>query len=492
MKRISTVILLLVSFNLFAGVTIYAPALKTPANAATKQAPDVLLDWDAVTGVIGLHYEVQVALDESFTNPVNYSTDLTSIKTSELLFNTQYFWKVRAIDNTGTSAWSEVRSFTVLETVDLSKPTNNAVKQIPNVVLIWKPVSGLTFYKIQLDITPDFNSASLTEFVVPWTSTIDRDTCSDLLFGTKYYWRIRAGHSKDTTIWSAAWNFTVLSVFALKEPDNNAVNVMPDEKIRWIAVDGALGYIYQVATNSSFSDAVTYNTTTATNYADTLNFGVKYYWRVKAYHAKDTTEWMETWKFTVIDQVVLNSPGDSAIDIPIYPTFIWKAVTGINSYEIMINHSPDFIEPITNIVAANSTSANQTFTLPSPALDSATVYYWRVRACHQRDTSEWSEQRSFTVMGVGIDPLELHDHLVSMYPNPCSGQVYLRLAKGGSGNIRITVMNLVGQNRIDETIQYTQGMLIKTLDISQLPDGIYIVRMESGKSVITRKLIVQK
>jgi hypothetical protein len=167
-------------------------------------------------------------------------------------------------------------------------------------------------------------------------------------------------------------------------------------------------------------------------------------------------------------------------------------VTGINSYEIMINHSPDFIEPITNIVAANSTSANQTFTLPSPALDSATVYYWRVRACHQRDTSEWSEQRSFTVMGVGIDPLELHDHLVSMYPNPCSGQVYLRLAKGGSGNIRITVMNLVGQNRIDETIQYTQGMLIKTLDISQLPDGIYIVRMESGKSVITRKLIVQK
>jgi hypothetical protein len=101
MKRIfiTTLLISLIGIlNLTAQERIYTPELNIPANGAVDQMPDVVLDWNAVTGGNTgiIKYDIQLDTDPGFTNPANFQTEfLTAYKTSMLLFGQTYYWHVR-------------------------------------------------------------------------------------------------------------------------------------------------------------------------------------------------------------------------------------------------------------------------------------------------------------------------------------------------------------------------------------------------------------
>ena len=75
MKRIFTTTLLIGLIglmNLAAQVRIYTPTLSSPENGAIDQMPDVVLDWNAVTGGNTgiINYELQMDTDPAFGSPV--------------------------------------------------------------------------------------------------------------------------------------------------------------------------------------------------------------------------------------------------------------------------------------------------------------------------------------------------------------------------------------------------------------------------------------
>ncbi len=156
MRRIFTTTLiigLIGLMNLTAQVRIYTPLLSKPINGSVDQMPDVLLDWNAVTGGNTgiITYEVQMDTDPGFPSPVVFETEfLSAAQTSELLFGETYFWRVRAKDGADVSDWSETWSFRVIRRVVLSKPTD-ASNQSTEVEIQWEGITGVTSYDYQFD-----------------------------------------------------------------------------------------------------------------------------------------------------------------------------------------------------------------------------------------------------------------------------------------------------------------------------------------------------
>lgn len=118
-----------VVLNVSAGAPT-VPSLTTPANAATNQALSTTLTWAAATNAAT--YTVQTATDAGFTtNLTTNSVSATTYNATGLTQNTQYFWRVKAVNGCGESAYSSVFNFTTAS-ISCATETNNTTVAIPN------------------------------------------------------------------------------------------------------------------------------------------------------------------------------------------------------------------------------------------------------------------------------------------------------------------------------------------------------------------------
>ncbi|HOQ48962.1 MAG TPA: T9SS type A sorting domain-containing protein, partial [Candidatus Kapabacteria bacterium] len=108
-----------VNFNFNNGKIIPAPPIPTapnllsPANDSTGVSHSPTLSWQASANAT--IYHVQVSTDSSFsTIQVNDTVTTTSRQLSNLQYSTKYYWRVRAINSSGSSDWSVVWSFMTL------------------------------------------------------------------------------------------------------------------------------------------------------------------------------------------------------------------------------------------------------------------------------------------------------------------------------------------------------------------------------------------
>lgn len=475
---------------------IYAPELVTPADNATGAAPNVLLDWNAVAGQLGLSYEVQLSDDASFANPLNFATEFTSYRMSELLFGHQYYWRVRAKDNSGTSDWSASRSFTVLDKATLASPANDAKKLAPNVKIRWNIVGGATHYDYQMDVVSTFDSpyafvVSCNAEAVNGSGTTAEINTANLLFGEKHYWRVRARHALDTSDWSASRFFTVIGVFESLEPENNTNGLNPDVLFEWKKIDGLQKYTIALATENQFLNETVYNVAPAlTEFVpDTLKFGTQYFWKFSAIHALDTlTE--GPFAFSVVDKVSLSAPANNATNIPLIPTLEWTKIGGVLKYSIEVSASSSMNDPYVYHVDATTEAGTEQFKIPVNVLDSAATYYWRVKAISSRDTSDWSNTWSFRCAAVGIDDQPLVNG-IRVYPSPAADLFSIQLKSSVQGKAMLTLYDLLGKVRLQREVNVVNGA-VKNVALGNVTSGIYMLKLEAQGSSFTSKLIVRK
>ncbi|TAK61915.1 MAG: T9SS type A sorting domain-containing protein [Bacteroidetes bacterium] len=88
------------------------PTLLSPTNSATNQNTTLYLNWNSSTGAE--KYKLQVSTSSSFSSFVVNDTNVfsTSRLVSSLSYSTTYFWRVRASNSAGMSAWSATWQFT--------------------------------------------------------------------------------------------------------------------------------------------------------------------------------------------------------------------------------------------------------------------------------------------------------------------------------------------------------------------------------------------
>ncbi len=482
-----TLLILLAVVKLNAAPDIYTPTLSNPANNAVNVFPDVDLDWNAVTGDIGLHYEAQLDIVADFSSATTFTTDVTKYQMSELEFGRTYYWRVRAIDNSATSEWSDPRSFTVINTVTISRPTDGASNVDANVAIIWQRISGVTNFDLEFDTIDTFDSPALS--VLSVAGNAQTTNANSLLFGETYNLRMRARHVSDTSDWSTIRVFTVNNSLGLKNPANNSTGISPDVEFSWSKINGLQKYQLLVSTDPEMLHFEAYNVSASLTspkfIPDTLMFGTNYYWQVIGVHANDTL-FSEIRNLSTVDQVTLTSPSNNATNVVLQPVLSWEPITGLLYYEVDIANNLDFNQAFSYRVE----SGNE-FKIPLNVVDSAKVYYWRVRAISSRDSSQYSNTWNFRTVALGINDQVAANQNARIYPSPASQKVNINLKGNFTGVNEIEIYDLLGSRRFKTTVNSTNG-IIKDIPVDNLTNGIYMVSVLSEGRKYTSKLIIQK
>lgn len=108
------------------------PTLLAPANQAVSVSLNATLEWLSVLAATS--YDLQIASDATFNASVldtNVSLTQARLTAGPLKSFTGYVWRVRARNESGVSAWSEVRTFTTIDAGALVVvPTTNIGRSV--------------------------------------------------------------------------------------------------------------------------------------------------------------------------------------------------------------------------------------------------------------------------------------------------------------------------------------------------------------------------
>jgi hypothetical protein len=192
-------------------------------------------------------------------------------------------------------------AFANLTTPNLTAPVIGSLYNEPNALLDWSGVTGATDYEYRLSTNSNLVGASIIT-----VNGSSQENASNLLFGTVYYWQVRAiktSSPADSSSWSAIWSFKTIDNLFHLAPANNSISIN-NPLIDWTGISGITGYQYRYSTNFNFSNSslLTNGTTSQANLSN-LSYGTQYFWQVRAFHAVDTSEWSLPWSFTTVYQL---------------------------------------------------------------------------------------------------------------------------------------------------------------------------------------------
>ena len=347
-------------------------------------------------------------------------------------------------------------------------------------------ITGVEHYVFEADTSPDFNSP------LHWqgTSPTFLMNASYLHFGETYYWRAKATHAADQSTWSEPRTFSVKATVELDKPNDNSTDLGLENVLSWDAIPGVIDYSIQVSDDDVFSDPIEMVVENATYTTDGyLTFDQEYFWRVSANHAKDTSDWSEPFSFTTTSTVHLNTPANNAVDISINPLLKWDMITGVDNFQVQYNISPDFEEPCCNEMIDPAENFFQVIFILSYETD----YYWRARAMKGVDTTVWSDVWKFSTRPIDFGIEEPFDASnINIFPNPTSGKLHIEVTSDESSDVKVYVMDLLGQVHLEENMLFGKSNSSKALDLSNLANGLYIVKLTRNGQSYSHKITIHK
>jgi hypothetical protein len=88
------------------------------------------------------------------------------------------------------------------------------------------------------------------------------------------------------------------------------------------------------------------------------------------------------------------------------------------------------------------------------------------------------------VTGLNVMNIE---KLMSVYPNPSNGLISMRLADAQSQDVHVFVYDMLGKLVQQQNIN-KNNLQVQELDLSNQPKGFYLLRVQSGDQVYSRKI----
>ncbi len=378
------------------------PVLTLPADNAIDQPVSLPLSWTTVSTATAYHVQVSTVSDFSTIYMQDSLLTPGSTTVSGLSNSTKYYWRVRAKNIGGVSAWTIARSFTTIIAQPgmpvLTLPADNAIDQPVSLPLSWTTVSTTTAYHVQVSTVSDFSTIYMQDSLLTTGST----TVSGLTNSTKYYWRVRAKNVGGASAWTSPRNFTTIiaqpGMPVLTLSADNAIDQPVSLPLSWTTVSTATAYHVQVSTVSDFSTIYMEDSLLTTGSANisALSNSTKYYWRVRAKNIGGASAWTIARNFTTIiaqpGMPLLSLPNENAIDQPVSLSLSWNTVASATAYHVQVSTVSDFSTIYMQDSLLTTGSANIS------ALSNSTTYYWRVRAKNIGGVSAWTSARSFTTI----------------------------------------------------------------------------------------------
>lgn len=91
-------------------------------------------------------------------------------------------------------------------------------------------------------------------------------------------------------------------------------------------------------------------------------------------------------------------------------------------------------------------------------------------------------------VATGLNDPEI-ENLVSIFPNPSFGNINLTIENVLHGDINMRVIDLAGKQFMNQSLFNQTGKLEQRLNFSELPFGIYVIELNNGRDIVTKKIL---
>ena len=323
-----------------AGTSAYSNIVSGRAKAAIPAAPRVTignssdsgkpkLTWAAVDGAA--KYEIYRSTQQSTGYSLLGTTTSTSYVNTGAAAGITYYYKVRAVNSAGTSAYSNIVSGRAKAAIPAAPRVtigNSSDSGKPK--LTWAAVDGAAKYEIYR------STQQSTGFTLLGTTTSTSYVNTGAAVGKTYYYKVRALNVDGA---AGAYSSTVSGAAKAVAPAAPTVTMTYSDsgkpKLTWSAVSGAASYrVYRSESRGTGYSLL--GTTTSTSYVNTgAAAGKTYYYRVKAVNSAGTSAYSNIVSgrakaaIPAAPRVTIGNSSASG-----KPQLTWAAVDGAAKYEI--------------------------------------------------------------------------------------------------------------------------------------------------------------
>ncbi|MEX0722099.1 MAG: T9SS type A sorting domain-containing protein [Balneolaceae bacterium] len=281
-------------------------SLESPENGAENINLNMDFVWFADKWANNYTVNISATNDFSTLDIDSLLSDTVFTLQEELDYDSTYFWRVKATNESGESEWSDTLSFTtVIEkpvTVNLSEPGKNAENISTTPTLKWDPSERAESYHLELAEDSTFTEKFLETTIPDPTFAIE----NVLENNSRFYWRVKAQNEGGESDWSEVWNFTT----QIEKPA--PVQPLIPQKEEWYPIDNpyfewtsserADEYVFHLSKEEDFESFVLDTTFAAPDTSFTMDEYLEadefYYWRVKAANESGESEWSEVFDFS--------------------------------------------------------------------------------------------------------------------------------------------------------------------------------------------------
>jgi hypothetical protein len=291
---------------------------------------------------------------------------------------------------------------------------------------------------------------------------------------------------------SAPHSYTYTNVLAA--PTGVTFNNVSPFTVSWNAVPGATFYWYEVQGDAP----VVVNGTSVSDPSAELSYNQSYEVSVAAANSCVTGPYSTP--IPAVMPVTCNSPIVAVVEgnyIKFY------SVSGAASYNVGFENSSGTVVYQINNIGSVITSSGYTVT----GVPAGSYYIVGQTNCTNGATSAWgaaygdgliyissfkTQADSLKASALVADGATLGSPDLLAYPNPTHSQVNLIYTAQGSGSADVTITSEFGNTVFHKQVSTVAGQNNYSLNIGELANGVYILRITDSKTLRYQKLLITK
>jgi hypothetical protein len=350
-------------------LTLASPVLASPSNGSLTTNLKPVFDWSDVTGATS--YTIMADNNSDFSSPeINQSPTASTYTPASNLAAGTYYWKVKANNATGSSAYTAAWTVTLQTSGGVALPVTAdfTVAALPSGWAnvdnqgggqIWQfgtHASGLSGTGNYAYLNSDAYGSGKTQNADLVTPLINCSGESSVTLSFTHFFRSYTG-SSGTLSYSINGGSTWTTLQTLTASTTNPATFSQ-------VISGAAGQA-----NVKFK----------WNYTGTYG----YYWDVDNISITGGSG-------TVPAVPALATPSNGSSTTNLKPVFDWNDVSGATSYTILADNNSDFSSP-----EINQSPTSSTYTPPSNLATG--TYYWKVKANNATGSSAYSSAWTLTL-----------------------------------------------------------------------------------------------
>ena len=445
--------------------------LNIPTLAAKVQtATSVSLTWKDVPNATSYQLEIKDLQADKYNLVKTFPKGTLTFLSDNLLGNTNYTFRIRAISDNIESEYSSVQIQTP-KALDLPVLTATAIG-IESIKLSWKAVNEAINYVIERKnlITNSFEQIAKVEVNVFEFSD------KSLVNSTLYSYRIKA---IGTFTESPFANVDVKTLVPLQSPEPTLTILYYNSiRVNWKAVPNATSFILERKTSSQdFKTVSTFEPTVLSFTDKDLIPNSIYTYRIKAIGGLTesllVTVEAKTPSLLTTPELTISSTSYNTLKVS------WKPIQNATQYILEKKNFEN--EDYKELAKFDATKTEYT----DVSLKEKTTYFYRLKAFGDKTESEFA-----TSKGTTATILENEQEILGifeLFPNPSNTQVTLKFSKPMTG--KISLIDLRGVEILRKEILKNDELIIQ---LSNYQSGSYILIFKNENGLFSKKLIINR